>query len=87
MPPRSSIAWAVLNASSSRCPRRTGKTPPCVRMNSSSGGLKSCDLAMNCTSRRISTAMKKWSMKLKWFGARITGPSSGTLSTPIARKR
>ncbi len=29
-PPRFRIASAVLNASSSRWPRRTGKTPPCV---------------------------------------------------------
>ena len=28
MPPRPRIAWAVMNASSSRCPRRTGKVPP-----------------------------------------------------------
>jgi len=28
-PPRSRIAREVMNASSSRCPRRTGKTPPC----------------------------------------------------------
>ncbi len=29
-PPRLRIASAVLNASSSRWPRRTGNTPPCV---------------------------------------------------------
>ena len=28
MPPRASTAWAVVNASSSRWPRRTGNTPP-----------------------------------------------------------
>ena len=28
-PPRSRIAAAVMNASSSRKPRRTGNTPPC----------------------------------------------------------
>ena len=28
-PPCSRIVRAVMNASSSRCPRRSGKTPPC----------------------------------------------------------
>ncbi len=56
-------------------------------MKSITGGLKSCDLAMKWTSRRISTATKKWSQKLKWFGASSTGPRSGTLSTSIERNR
>ena len=38
------------------------------------GGLKSCDLAMNRTLRRIEAPRKKWSMNEKWLGARITGP-------------
>ena len=29
--------------------------------------------------------MKKWSIWLKWLGARISGPDFGTFSTPIAR--
>jgi hypothetical protein len=31
--------------------------------------------------------MKKWSIWLKWFGASISGPDFGTLSTPMARTR
>ena len=51
------------------------------------GGLNSCDLAMKRTRRRIAEPAKKWSMKLAWFGARITGPPAGTFSAPYARVR
>ena len=54
-----------MKASSSRWPRRTGKVPPWLMMKSSTGGLKSWDFAMNCTSRRSTTAAKKWSRALK----------------------
>jgi hypothetical protein len=37
--------------------------------------------------RRIETPRKKWSMKEKWFGARITGPVAGTFSGSIPRVR
>ena len=33
--------------------------------------------------RRSQTPVRKWSMIEKWFGARITGPEEGTLSTSI----
>ena len=85
IPPRSKIVWAVMNASWSRWPRRTGNTPPWLMMKSITGGLKSCDFAMKCTSRRSSTATKKWSQKLKWLGAIRTGPRAGTFATSIAR--
>jgi hypothetical protein len=47
----------------------------------------SCDLARNRTLRRMYTPAKKWSMFEKWFGARMSGPTAGTLSVPIARVR
>ena len=31
--------------------------------------------------------MKKWSIWLKWLGARTSGPDFGTFLTPIARSR
>ena len=73
-PPRSRIVKAVVNASSSWWPRRIGKAPPCLKMNLMIGFVKSCDLAMNRTFRRMKTPAKKWSHWLKWLGARITGP-------------
>ena len=51
------------------------------------GFVNSLDLAMNRTLRRMNAAAKKWSHWLKWFGERITGPESGTLSAPIAASR
>ena len=42
---------------------------------------------MNLTFRRRWTAVKKWSMFEKWFGARMNGPSAGTLAVEIARAR
>ena len=84
--PRRSTVRAVTKASSSRAPRRTGKTPP-LRYTNVAGFTKSCDLAMKWTLRRTNAATKKWSRKLKWFGAMITGPASGTLAVPIARPR
>ena len=42
---------------------------------------------MNRTRRRRNMAMKKWSMKEKWLGATITGPSGGTWSEAIERAR
>ncbi len=74
------------NAFSSRCPRRTGNTPPCVKTHCS-GGLNICDLAMKRTERRSGSPTKKWSMCEKWLGAMITGPSGGTRSARIARAR
>ena len=60
-PPRSRIVKAVVNASSSCVPRRTGNAPPCLKMYLIIGFVKSCDLAMNRTFRRMKTAAKKWS--------------------------
>ena len=57
-PPRLSTVRAVSNASSSRRPRSTGKTPPCVYTNCS-GGVKSCDFAMKFTCRLMNAATKK----------------------------
>ena len=86
MSSRSRIAWAVLNASSSAWPRRTGNTPPLLN-TISSGMVNSWDLAMNWTLRRRYTATKKWSRKEKWFGAMITGPAAGTLCESMQRAR
>ena len=33
---------------------------------------------MKRTLRRVKAPAKKWSMNEKWFGARMTGPESGT---------
>ena len=52
-----------------------------------SGGVKSWDFAMNRTFLRTNAARKKWSMKEKWLGARITLPPAGTWSEPIERAR
>jgi hypothetical protein len=82
------MAWAVMNASWSRWPRRTGKTPPWEKMKvRATLPPKSCDLPMNRTRRLRKTAEKKWSQFEKWLGARITGPDLGTCSVPIARAR
>ncbi len=51
------------------------------------GFVNSCDLAMNRTLRRRYMPAKKWSHWLKWLGARITGPVTGTLAVPIAASR
>ena len=75
-----------MNASSSANPRRTGNTPPWVKIHCI-GGLNSCDFAMNETRRRRKMPMKKWSMNEKWFGARISGPLGGTRSAPSALAR
>ena len=60
-PPRARIASAVMKASSSRAPRRTGKTPPC-RYTHCASGLNSCDLPMKRTLRRMKMPTRKWSM-------------------------
>ena len=51
------------------------------------GGLNSCDLAMKRTLRRMGTPIRKWSMKEKWLGARITAPEPGTFSPEMERAR
>ncbi len=85
-PPRSRIVRAVIIASSSRLPRCTGNTPPCVYTHCI-GLANIWDLAMNCTLRLSAAPRKKWSMNEKWFGARITGPLAGTSSGLIGRSR
>ena len=52
-----------------------------------SGRVKSCDLAMKRTLRRIETPRTKWSMNEKWLGARITAPSPRTFSAASPRVR
>ena len=42
---------------------------------------------MKRTRRRMNAPAKKWSMKLEWFGAMITGPWYGTFSAPLERVR
>jgi hypothetical protein len=59
--------------------------PPWLRMKSRNGGRKSCDFAMKRISLRSRTATRKWSMKLKWLGARIAAPRAGTFARSIAR--
>ena len=49
--------------------------------------MNSCDFAMKFTRRRMNAPAKKWSMNEKWFGARITGPRTGTFSASIPRAR
>ena len=85
-PSRSRIESAVMNVSSSRWPRLTGNTPPCVN-TVCSGGVNSCDFAMNRTFRRSAAPRKKWSRNEKWFGARRTAPCCGTFSSEIDRSR
>ena len=51
------------------------------------GRLNSCDLAMKRTLRRMKAPIRKWSMKEKWLGARITGPLAGTFSEEMQRVR
>jgi hypothetical protein len=60
-PLRSRIEYVVMNASSSKAPRRTGKTPPGEKTHCP-GGLNSCDFAMKRTRRRMKAPTKKWSM-------------------------
>ncbi len=74
-----------MNDSSSWAPRRTGNTPPWLKIQAPMP-LNSCDLPMNCTRRRTNAPVKKWSMNEAWLGARITGPL-GTFSVPIPRAR
>ena len=85
-PPRSRILNEVMNASSSWRPRRTGNTPPWLKIQVRIPGLNSCDLAMNWIRRRMNAPMKKWSMNEAWLGARITGPL-GTFSLAMPRAR
>jgi hypothetical protein len=42
---------------------------------------------MKRTLRRRNAPTKKWSMNEKWFGARITGPDSGTFCEEMQRPR
>ena len=75
-----------MNASSSATPRRTGNTPPWLKIHWAGPGANSWDLAMNWIRRRMKPAVKKWSMNEAWLGARMTGPA-GTLPEPIDRAR
>ena len=42
---------------------------------------------MKRTRLRTNAPAKKWSMNEKWFGARMTGPVTGTFSAPRPRAR